>query len=313
MTNEDLNYHGIIYKIYCEDESVDYEYIGSTLNFTQRKRCHKVRCNNTTSTHYNYKVYRTIREHGGWDNWRMTEIEKYLCADKTELRIREEYHRKLSKLSLNSHKCHSGFDNKKDYLKQYYQDNFDHIKAQKQQYNEENKEAIRAHKKQYSDDRKDIKREYDKQYREENKEHLNAQHKKYYEDNKEEILKKDKEYYLKNKEMILKKSSTKITCECGQTLSQGSLNAHMKSTRHLKAMGQVDAQPVKIECECGDLIAHSSMKNHKKTKKHLEAMGQSYEPEIYECDCGVKIILTSRSKNRHNKSKRHLAYLSSIE
>ena len=45
----------VIYKIVCNDENVDYLYIGSTTNFTKRKNCHKSCCNNINNINHNQK------------------------------------------------------------------------------------------------------------------------------------------------------------------------------------------------------------------------------------------------------------------
>ena len=41
-------------------------YIGSTTNFKQRKSAHKTCCNNEKGRKYNLKLYRMIRENGGF-------------------------------------------------------------------------------------------------------------------------------------------------------------------------------------------------------------------------------------------------------
>jgi len=78
----------IIYKICCKDTNITDCYIGSTTNFTNRKNRHKSNCN-SNSKKGNLKVYRFIREYGGWDNWDMILIEIYPCTDKLELLKRE--------------------------------------------------------------------------------------------------------------------------------------------------------------------------------------------------------------------------------
>ena len=91
----------IIYKIFCKDENISDFYIGHTTNFFQRKSSHKIICENSNSPSYNTKLYKTIRENGGWNNWTMTEIAKYNCKDATEARIREQEHYALLNPSLN--------------------------------------------------------------------------------------------------------------------------------------------------------------------------------------------------------------------
>jgi hypothetical protein len=100
MPKEVVDYSNtIIYKIYCKDISIDDVYVGHTTNFSQRKYQHKISCNNLNNK---LKIYNTIREHGGWENWDMVEIGKYNCKDHTEARIKEQEHYDLLNCSLNS-------------------------------------------------------------------------------------------------------------------------------------------------------------------------------------------------------------------
>lgn len=78
----------IIYKIVHKDDLNDENiYVGYTTNFINRKRCHKKCCNNNR---YNCKIYKYIRENGGWENFIMSEIEKYPCNNDKEARQKEQ-------------------------------------------------------------------------------------------------------------------------------------------------------------------------------------------------------------------------------
>ena len=100
MPKENIDYSNtVIYKIYCNDKTINDVYVGHTTNFTKRKHQHKLCCSNLNN---NFKIYSTIREHGGWDNWNMIEIAKYNCKDKTEARIKEQEHYTELNSSLNS-------------------------------------------------------------------------------------------------------------------------------------------------------------------------------------------------------------------
>ena len=79
----------IIYKLRCKDTNITEIYVGSTTNFKHRKYCHKSRCNSVTLKGYNLKVYKFIRDNGGFENWCMIEIEKYNAIDKRDLEKRE--------------------------------------------------------------------------------------------------------------------------------------------------------------------------------------------------------------------------------
>ena len=100
MPKENIDYSNtIIYKIYCNDKSIHDVYVGHTTNFTKRKHQHKSVCSNLNNK---LKIYSTIRENGGWDNWNMIEIANYNCKDKTEARIKEQQHYVDLNSSLNS-------------------------------------------------------------------------------------------------------------------------------------------------------------------------------------------------------------------
>ena len=81
-----------IYKICCDD-CPDFVYVGSTKSFRHRKYQHKCCCNKENSAKYNRKLYTTIRENGGWDNWRMVIIEECKELSFTEERFKEEENR----------------------------------------------------------------------------------------------------------------------------------------------------------------------------------------------------------------------------
>lgn len=92
-----------MYKIVCKNSFVIEIYVGATINFNQRKAQHKSSCNNLTgSRQYELKVYRFIRENGGWDNWDMIEIEKYAAIDGLDARKRERYWIETLQATLNS-------------------------------------------------------------------------------------------------------------------------------------------------------------------------------------------------------------------
>jgi len=63
----------VFYKIVCDDLDIKYTYVGSTKNFTRRKCMHKYASKHQKLSHM--KVYSTIGEHGGWNNWSMIKIE----------------------------------------------------------------------------------------------------------------------------------------------------------------------------------------------------------------------------------------------
>jgi predicted GIY-YIG superfamily endonuclease len=88
-----------IYKIICNDITINDVYVGSTTDFKKRKCQHKTACKTTNNK---IKVYNIIRDNGGWDNWSMVEIEKYPCNDGNEARARERYYYDILNASMNT-------------------------------------------------------------------------------------------------------------------------------------------------------------------------------------------------------------------
>ena len=102
MPRKPIDYSNtIIYKLCCKDPSITDVYVGHTTNFTNRKGHHKINCNNEEGTKNHYYVYSFIREHGGWNNWEMIQIEHINCVDDIEARTHERHHLELLGATLN--------------------------------------------------------------------------------------------------------------------------------------------------------------------------------------------------------------------
>ena len=80
--------NGLIYKICCLDPEIKDIYVGSTCNFKRRKHEHKSRIVCMNDKQYKYEF---IRDHGGWENWQMVQIESFPCDTKRELETRERF------------------------------------------------------------------------------------------------------------------------------------------------------------------------------------------------------------------------------
>ena len=96
-TKETYNVIVCVYQIFCKNPNVKDFYIGRTIDFTARKRNHK-----NSSNLSNSKLYRTIREHGGWDNWVMCVLEEYPSIYFEKLSLCESIWAKACKPTLNS-------------------------------------------------------------------------------------------------------------------------------------------------------------------------------------------------------------------
>ncbi len=139
----------IIYKIVCKNLEVKDLYVGSTTKFSTRKSQHKTICNTEKSKSHNFKVYKLIRENGGWDNWDMLEIEKFECKDGNEARARERFWYEQLGAKLNT--C---VPNRS--VKEYRTDHIEDAKQYRLNHLEDAKK--------YRDEHKAAKKEYNKAY-----------------------------------------------------------------------------------------------------------------------------------------------------
>lgn len=181
----------IIYKLCCNDPTITDIYVGHTTNWTNRKRHHKCRCNNEKDKNHNIYVYQFIREHGGWTNWSMIEIEKISCVDTHEALKNERKYFDLLGATLNidtpSRTKHEYYIDTKEHIIEYRKEHKEHIKEIHKKYCEENKEHIKELNKKYYEENKEKNKERNKKYREENKEKIHEYNKKYYENKKNKI------------------------------------------------------------------------------------------------------------------------------
>jgi hypothetical protein len=207
-----------IYKIeHIDNESL--VYVGHTTNFIKRKIKHKSCCNDDKNKAFNIQLYRMIRENGGWDNFKMIEVEKLNCNDKREAERRENEVMKELKANMNMIKSYIGKDEYKEYRKikgkEYYLLNKEKIDERHKAYNKNNQIKI-------------------KEYYNKNKDKF----KQYYLNNKEEIKETKKEYHLKNKSQISEKRKAKITCECGCEVNKSSIKRHQATKKHIDLMNK---------------------------------------------------------------------------
>ena len=98
-----------IYKIVCRDTNITEFYVGSSMNFNQRKIFHKSHSNNLNSNNYCYPLYMFINVNGGIDNWEFEIIKEYNLISKKELNIEEQKYQELLKPELNSNNAY-GWD-----------------------------------------------------------------------------------------------------------------------------------------------------------------------------------------------------------
>tara|TARA_R110000772_G_scaffold267316_1_gene391054 strand:- start:424 stop:969 length:546 start_codon:yes stop_codon:yes gene_type:complete len=178
-----------VYKIICKDNSITDCYIGSTGNFKERRKSHKKLVKNSKDRKYNMKIYKCIRENGGWDNWSMIKIED--CEEDNKVKLEQKYYEELQP-SLNS---------KRPLLTEEQRIIRDRLYMK--EYNLKNKDKLLKNMKEYNLKNKDKIAKKGKAYRLKNKDELAKKGKAYRLKNKDELAKRRKERNAKKK--LLKK------------------------------------------------------------------------------------------------------------
>jgi hypothetical protein len=180
-----------MYKIRPKNADLHYCYVGHTSNFEQRVKHHTAAAN-IGSNKSHQKVYETIRNNGGWDEWEIIEIERVTCKTKLEARIREQELIEECGANLNTLKAYISEEerrqNKLAITAKYKIDNKEYVKKQGKMYKEEHKDKILEQMTTYRMENKDKIYEKSKAYNEAHKEKLTEWNKVWREQNKE-ILK----------------------------------------------------------------------------------------------------------------------------
>ena len=163
-----------------------------------------------------------------------------VCSSCKELKSVEEFN--VKKASPDGHvskckKCKKEYD--KQYLeenreqkKQYYGEHKEQIKEQKKQYYEEHKEQIKEQRKQYYEENKEQVKERRKQHYKENKEQVKERNKQYREENKEQIKKQRKQYRKENKEQIKEYKKQHYEDLCDETITRIKAIVEQDPTRY---------------------------------------------------------------------------------
>lgn len=148
----------IIYKIVCKDLNIKDVYVGQTTNLQKRLALHKRCCKYETDTHYNYKLYKCIRENGGFANWDIIMVYEYTdCENKLQASQKERYYIEQLEANLNCKIPARTQEEHIEYHKKYYDENKEQITKQQREYKQQNKEKINEYLKNW---RQNIKNKY---------------------------------------------------------------------------------------------------------------------------------------------------------
>ena len=135
----------IIYKIeHVENE--DLVYVGHTTCWDKRKCKHESNYYNEGGTHYNLKLYKMIRDNGGWNMFRMIEVEKFPCVDKREAERRENEVMKDLKANMNTYKSYLTKEELEEIQREYKIINRVELNEKQRVYTIKNKNKIKAGK-----------------------------------------------------------------------------------------------------------------------------------------------------------------------
>jgi hypothetical protein len=180
-----------IYKLKINGKS----YVGSTNHINNRMINHKNNCYNQNLYKYNYKLYKMIRENGGWNN-----VDIHIIQECNELIrfIIEDYYIEHFKCEMNSVNAIFNVEKRKKYYEKWAENNLEHLQEYRKNYKKQNEERINNYQS-----------EYRKNHIEERKEY-------------------DKIRYTERKKIMLEK----VKCICGCIVTNNYLKQHQKTKKH---------------------------------------------------------------------------------
>ena len=144
---------GLIYTIRTDDGL----YVGSTINFKQRKNQHKCNVYNENDPAYNNKLYKNIRENDG--EYLIELYKPFPCNSKQELEKEETKLMMVMNANLNTNKAYISEEERKEEAKkrakEYYENNKDVINAKAKEYYDKKSDELKAYGKLYNVKNKD--------------------------------------------------------------------------------------------------------------------------------------------------------------
>jgi predicted GIY-YIG superfamily endonuclease len=186
-----------IYKLIKKDAiNDDIVYIGSTDDIEARMSKHKYSCNNIKQRDYNRKVYKYIRDNGGFDEWTYEIIDEVEVALRNDAaRYEGEYIIKYDAINKLNDRVAGQCLNKSinQYHKEYRERNKERLSQKDKEKHERNKEVISQKKKEYYERNKGYILQSVNEYRNKNKDAINQRRREYNEQNKDDINERRRE------------------------------------------------------------------------------------------------------------------------
>lgn len=257
MPRLEINHENtIMYKIVCNDLNITDLYVGQTTNFTVRKSSHKSNSCNERCKIYNTKVYKFIRENGGWNNFSMVEIEKFTCNDSNEAHKRERYWVETLNASLNGQVPSRS---RSEFHRDYRVNNREYLIDLNNEWLKSNIERLKTKTTCFCGGSYAFR---DKGRHLKSKTHL---------DNINPIP----------LPIVLKE---KVNCPCGGCYIYGGKNRHLKSRQHLDYLENPELPLTivnRVDCLCGGRYGSSKAKKlHFKSLKHLAYLANTQSQSL---------------------------------
>ena len=140
---ENIYHNSLIYTIE-HNENKTLLYVGSTTHFKRRMKVHKEHVKNRVS-----KLYKTIRDNGGWNCFTMKIYKQFKCDTKLEMFMEEQRMCIELGATLNMNRAYTTETQMKEYHKQWRETHQQEIKEKGKQYYQDNKEKILEQMKEY--------------------------------------------------------------------------------------------------------------------------------------------------------------------
>jgi hypothetical protein len=145
MPRKEIDYSKtIIYKIQHQD-LLELLYIGHTTDFVKRKSQHRICVYMESSRKYNYRLYKMIRENGGWESFSMIQVKEFSCSNSREASAEEDKCMTELKATLNARRAHVDLS-VDEYMKNYRLNHKEEKRLLDKNYRDLNKDYIKAYK-----------------------------------------------------------------------------------------------------------------------------------------------------------------------